>query len=68
MPRLNGKNTRISGAARGIGEAIARSFVLEGALVYLTDIETDSGEALASELGAHAIFKRLDVRDEQTTA
>jgi NAD(P)-dependent dehydrogenase (short-subunit alcohol dehydrogenase family) len=68
MARLNGKITLISGAARGIGEAIARSFVLEGALVYLTDIETDSGEALERELGTRAIFKRLDVRDEQDWA
>jgi NAD(P)-dependent dehydrogenase (short-subunit alcohol dehydrogenase family) len=42
--------------------------VLEGALVYLTDIETDSGAALERELGARAIFKRLDVRDEQDWA
>jgi len=68
MARLNGKITLISGAARGIGEAIARSFVLEGALAYLTDIETDSGEALERELGTRAIFKRLDVRDEQDWA
>lgn len=52
MARLSGKITLISGAARGIGEAIARSFVLEGALVYLTDIEIDSGEALQRKLGA----------------
>src|ERR1700722_16773652 len=68
MARLNGKITLSSGAARGIGEAIARSFVLEGALVYLTDIETNSGETLERELGTRAIFRRLDVRDEQDWA
>jgi NAD(P)-dependent dehydrogenase (short-subunit alcohol dehydrogenase family) len=65
MARLNGKIALITGAARGIGEAIARAFVLEGADVYLTDIETGAGEALAHEVGARAIFKRLDVREEQ---
>jgi NAD(P)-dependent dehydrogenase (short-subunit alcohol dehydrogenase family) len=32
--------------------------------VYLTDIETAAGEALARHLGTRAIFQRLDVRDE----
>lgn len=68
MARLIGKVALISGAARGIGEAIARSFVQEGAFVYLTDIDADGGEALARELGTQAIFRRLDVRDEQNWA
>ena len=68
MARLNGKIALITGAARGIGEAIARAFVREGADVYLTDIETDAGEALARDLGKRAIFRRLDVREEQDWA
>jgi NADPH:quinone reductase-like Zn-dependent oxidoreductase len=65
LARLNGKVALITGAVRGIGEAIARAFIREGADVCLTDIATDSGEALARELGARAIFKRLDVREER---
>jgi NAD(P)-dependent dehydrogenase (short-subunit alcohol dehydrogenase family) len=65
MARLTGKITLISGAARGIGAAIARSFLLEGALVYLTDIDAETGHALARELGANAFFRQLDVRIEQ---
>jgi len=68
LDRLSGKIALITGAARGIGEAIARSFVREGANVYLTDIETDAGEARARDLGGRAIFRRLDVRDEQDWA
>lgn len=68
MARLDGKVALITGAARGIGEAIARSFLREGADVYLTDIAADTGEALARDLGNGAIFRRLDVRNEQDWA
>jgi NAD(P)-dependent dehydrogenase (short-subunit alcohol dehydrogenase family) len=39
--------------------------VREGARVYLTDIETAPGNALARGIGKRAAFKRLDVREEQ---
>jgi NAD(P)-dependent dehydrogenase (short-subunit alcohol dehydrogenase family) len=68
LARLNGKVTLITGAARGIGEAIARAFVQEGADVYLTDIDAVAGEAVTHDLGKRAIFKRLDVREEQEWA
>lgn len=68
MTRLSGKVALITGAARGIGTAIARSFVREGASVYVTDIDTRAGEELARELGSRATFERLDVCDEQDWA
>ena len=58
LDRLSGKIALITGAARGIGEAIARSFVREGANVYLTDIETDAGEARARDLGGSGASTR----------
>jgi NAD(P)-dependent dehydrogenase (short-subunit alcohol dehydrogenase family) len=64
MARMAGKICLVSGAARGIGEAIARAFLAEGAIVYLTDIDAQRGEALARELGSPAVFRRLDVREE----
>ncbi|WP_375058272.1 SDR family oxidoreductase [Zobellella sp. DQSA1] len=64
MPRLQHKTALITGAARGIGEAMARAFVAEGALVYLTDINDDQGRALAAGLGERARYRRLDVRRE----
>ncbi len=60
--RLDGKTALVTGAARGIGAAIASAFVAEGATVWLTDI--DDAAALADELGERARHAALDVRNE----
>lgn len=62
MHRLKGKKALITGAARGIGEAIARAFIAEGAEVLITDIDDLIGQQLAETLGA--TYARLDVREE----
>lgn len=64
MHRLFNRVALVTGAARGIGAAIARAFIVEGAIVHLTDINDTAGTALAAELGPNAIYQRLDVRDE----
>ena len=64
MARLQDKTALVSGAAQGIGEAIARAFVAEGARVCVTDIDEIPGEALAASLGDRTLFRRLDVREE----
>jgi len=64
MKRLEGKVTLVTGAARGIGEAIASAFVQEGAFVYLTDIDDEPGVKAAKELGPSVEYVRLDVREE----
>jgi len=64
MQRLHQKVALITGAARGIGEAIARAFVDEGAIVIVTDIDHQLGTAVANSLGDRAIYLPLDVRDE----
>jgi NAD(P)-dependent dehydrogenase (short-subunit alcohol dehydrogenase family) len=67
---LIGKVAVVTGAGSGIGAAIARLFVVEGAKVVLGDL-AESGAALATELAAdgfEAVFQRVDVTDETSAA
>ena len=66
--RLAGKVAVITGAASGIGEATARRFVEEGCKVVLGDIQTDAGQALASELGEGVVFAQCNVTSEDEVA
>jgi len=59
--RLEGKVALITGAAQGIGEAIARRFAREGAQVCVTDVADDAGRKVAAEIGAAARYMQLDV-------
>ena len=67
MPRpprdLTGKVVVITGAARGIGAATARALAREGAKLALGDLDGDLAAAVAGELGARAISRKLDVTD-----
>jgi len=62
--RLENKSALVTGAARGIGEAIARAFISEGASVFVTDLDDSDGPSLAEALGERAIWLALDVRED----
>lgn len=60
---LKGKVALVTGAASGIGRAIALVWAREGARVVLSDLDEDQGQetaALVRELGAEALFLRAD--------
>jgi 2-hydroxycyclohexanecarboxyl-CoA dehydrogenase len=62
--RLTSKVAIVTGAAQGIGRAIASRLADEGAKVALADIQLDAAESAAAELrkdGAAAIAVALDV-------
>jgi NAD(P)-dependent dehydrogenase (short-subunit alcohol dehydrogenase family) len=63
MAKLAGKVAIITGAARGIGLAIARRFVDEGANVVIADILERDGALEAKRLGKAAHFVTCDVGD-----
>lgn len=63
---LQGKSAFVTGAARGLGAAIARGLAEAGARVVLTDVDAaveQAADALRSA-GGDCLSMRLDVRDE----
>lgn len=62
--RLEGKRALVTGGAFGIGEAIVRLFVQEGASVLIADLKEEKGAALAAELdptGKRVVFHQTNV-------
>jgi 3-oxoacyl-[acyl-carrier protein] reductase len=58
----------VTGAARGLGYAIAQVFADNGATVVLSDADSDAVEAAAHQLGRGAVGVRADVTSEDDIA
>jgi rhamnulose-1-phosphate aldolase/alcohol dehydrogenase len=54
----------ITGAAGGIGRAIAHRLSAEGAAVVIADLDIEGASSVAEEIGEQAFATRLDVTDE----
>ena len=66
-PRLRGKIALVTGGARGIGAACCVKLAGEGALVLITDVLDDEGNAVAQAIrasGGRALYRRHDVSSE----
>jgi len=57
MGLLEGKATVVTGGAQGIGLAIAKRFVSEGARVVIGDLDTQAAELAAKEVGGPAVAR-----------
>jgi NAD(P)-dependent dehydrogenase (short-subunit alcohol dehydrogenase family) len=64
--QLTGKAILVTGSTTGIGEAIARRAVQEGAQVMVHGRDVERGQALAAELSPHAKFTLGDLADAAT--
>lgn len=64
MGLLDGRIALVTGGARGLGAAIAKRFIEEGASVMITDVTDDEGAKTALDLGNQCVFMHHDVTNE----
>jgi NAD(P)-dependent dehydrogenase (short-subunit alcohol dehydrogenase family) len=66
VSRFEGKVAVVTGAAQGIGEAYARALATEGASVVVADLNAESGEKVAADIGG--LFVPTDVSSAESAA
>ena len=60
---LKDKAIIVTGSTTGIGEAVARRCVAEGAQVLVHGRDAERGASVAAELGTNAVFHQDDLAD-----
>ncbi|MEM9248097.1 MAG: SDR family oxidoreductase, partial [Pseudomonadota bacterium] len=68
MPSVAGQTVVITGAAQGLGAAIARAFAAQGARLVLIDCDTNGLTSLKAELGDDIATLSVDLSDAEATA
>ena len=63
---LQDKGVLVTGGASGLGGACVRTLSQAGAKVVIADLNAESGEALAKEVGDSALFVKTNVLDEDS--
>lgn len=66
MENLQGRTAVVTGAASGIGAALARALGEEGCRVVVSDVELDGARAVAESIGENALAVRTDVSDRNS--
>jgi 3alpha(or 20beta)-hydroxysteroid dehydrogenase len=63
--QLTGKTVIVTGGSRGIGSAVVRRFVADGALVVVTDVLDQEAKVVAEEFDGQAMHHHLDVTNAE---
>ncbi len=65
---LTGQTAVVTGAATGIGEAIARRLAGAGARVAVADVDSDGAAKVAESIGGEAFAVGIDITDPESVA
>ena len=63
-PQMDGRVAIVTGAASGIGRAIAEAFAQEGIQVIVADLNSEQGQCTADATGGHFVMVDLAVKDD----
>jgi pyridoxal 4-dehydrogenase len=66
--RLQGRTAVVTGAAQGIGQAIAERLAADGATVVVSDVNAAGAEAVAKGIGGSAFAVAADISDPAAVA
>lgn len=64
--RLTGKVAIVTGAASGMGKAIAELYAKEGASVVVSDLNAEGAQSVVNEIGGDAVSIETDVTSEES--